>query len=136
VTADDPAPSLVEQLTVLQRRASRGLAQALAEDGCTVDQWRVLRTLADGQGHPMGELAADLVIARPTLTRVVDSLTDLSLVYRRQSDRDRRRVAVFLSRQGRARLHRLDAVVAAHEASLRDDPEWSAVRRFLGRAGT
>ena len=120
----DTATSVVERLTRAQRYAAQGLSRRLAEDGCTLDQWRVLRVLADGEGHLMGEVAAELLLAQPTLTRVVDGLVDRALVYRRVSDADGRKVAVHLSRQGRARLTRLDAVVAAHETALRDDPRW------------
>jgi DNA-binding MarR family transcriptional regulator len=130
----EPDVPLVELLTLGQRRAVQGLAAALAEDGSTVDQWRVLRALADGEGHSMGELAESLVIAQPTLTRVTDSLADDGLVYRRQSRTDRRRVAVHLSRQGRARLARLDAVVAAHEQALRASPDWAQVQSQVARA--
>jgi DNA-binding MarR family transcriptional regulator len=130
---DGETPSLVEQLTVLQRTAARGLADVLADDGCTVDQWRVLRALADGGGHLMGDLAARLVVPQPSLTRIVDQLGDRSLVYRRQGDQDRRRVEVYLSRQGRTRLDRLEALVRAHEDTLRADPEWTAMRRALRR---
>lgn len=123
--------SVVEMLTVVQRRAARGLASALAEDGCSVDQWRVLRALADGEGHLMGELAESLLIAQPTLTRVTDGLADGALVYRRQSTLDKRRVSVHLSRQGRARLARLDALVRGHEEALRRSPEWEQIRTGL-----
>lgn len=130
---DSETPSLVEQLTVLQRTAARGLGEVLAEDGSTVDQWRVLRALGDGGGHLMGELAARLVVPQPSLTRLVDQLSDQSLVYRRQGDQDRRRVEVYLSRQGRTRLGRLEALVRAHEETLRNDPEWVSMRRALRR---
>jgi DNA-binding MarR family transcriptional regulator len=130
-------PSLVERLTLAQRHASQGLARALAEDGVTVDQWRVLRVLADGEGHRMGRLATALVVAQATLTRLVDSLSDQALVYRRQSDVDGRRVTVHLSRQGQARLVRLDALVRAHERSLAADPEWQDLLAGIGAsAGT
>lgn len=134
-TSAAPAASLVELLTVLQRTAARTLAEALAEDGCTVDQWRVLRGLADGVGHPMGELAADLVVPQASLTRLVDGLASLGLVYRRQGQDDRRRVELHLSRQGRARLARLDAVVSAHEERLRHDPACRDLGRALGAGG-
>ena len=129
----DTAVSPVELLTVAQRRAARGLAAALAQDGFSVEQWRVLRALGDGEGHLMGELAAGLLVAQPTLTRVVDGLADLALVYRQQSSTDRRRVSVHLSRQGRVRLERLDAVVEAHQRALRSSPEWTLVQEGLRR---
>lgn len=125
-------PSLVEVLTIAQRQVARGLATVLAEEGFTVDQWRILRALADGAGHPMGELAESLMIPHPTLTRFVDGLVDNSLVYRRQAAEDRRRVTVHLARQGQARLERLNALVAAHEAALRDTPEWAELARLIG----
>ena len=115
----DAATSIVERLTRAQRYAAQGLSRLLADDGCTLEQW-----LADGEGHPMGEVAGVLLLAQPTLTRVVDGLVDRALVYRRVSDADGRKVAVHLSRQGRTRLTRLDAIAAAHEAALRDDPRW------------
>lgn len=129
----DTAGSPVELLTSAQRRAARGLGAALAEDGFSLEQWRVLRTLGDGEGHLMGELAATLLVAQPTLTRIVDGLTDLALVYRQQSGPDRRRVAVHLSRQGRVRLERLDAIVDAHQTALRASPEWAVLQADLRR---
>lgn len=129
----DTAASPVELLTVAQRRATRGLATALADDGFAVDRWRVLRALGDGEGHLMGELAATLIVAQPTLTRIVDGLVDHALVYRRQSTADRRRVAVHLSRQGRLRLDRLDAIVDAHQVAFRSSPEWAGVQESLRR---
>ena len=124
-------PSLVETLVLAQRRAVRGLAARLADDGCTLDQWRVLRALDDDEGHVMGELADSLQIAQPTLTRVVDGLVDSAWVYRRPSLEDRRRVAVALSSQGRVRLGRLDAIVRAHEDALRASPDWADVQTLI-----
>ena len=130
------SPSLVEILTLAQRRAVRGLAARLADDGCTLDQWRVLRALGDGEGHLMGELADALQIAQPTLTRVVESMVDAAWIYRRPTAEDRRRVAVHLSRQGRVRLSRLDAIVKAHEDALLASPDWDEVQtRISGLAG-
>lgn len=123
--------SLVETLVLAQRRAVRGLAARLADDGSTLDQWRVLRALDDGEGHLMGELADSLQIAQPTLTRVVEGLVDSAWAYRRPSLEDRRRVAVHLSRQGRTRLARLDAIVRAHEDALLSSPDWADVQRRI-----
>jgi DNA-binding MarR family transcriptional regulator len=124
-------PSLVEVLTVAQRQVARGLGTVLAEEGFGLDQWRVLRALADDAGHPMGELAETLMIPHPTLTRLVEGLVDESLVYRRQASEDRRRVSVHLALQGHARLTRLNRLVAAYEAAVRDTPEWSVLTRFV-----
>ncbi|BAJ26450.1 MULTISPECIES: MarR family transcriptional regulator [Kitasatospora] len=114
-----PAPLLVELVALAHRRLTGGLAAALAEEDCTVDQWRVLRALADEQGHAMGELAQSLLIPQASLSRLVDALADAGLVYRRQGDQDRRRITAHLSRRGRTRLTRLDALAAAHDAAVR-----------------
>ncbi|MGE3253441.1 MarR family transcriptional regulator [Pseudonocardia sp.] len=70
----------------------------------TIDQWRVVDLLADGEGHPMSEIAAAIVVPGPTLTKIVDRLVDAATVYRLVDSRDRRRVLAFLSDDGRA-LH-------------------------------
>lgn len=114
-----PAPLLVELVALAHRRLTIGLAAALAEEDCTVDQWRVLRALADGQGHPMGELAQSLLIPQASLSRLVDSLADTGQVYRRHDEHDRRRITAHLSRAGRTRLARLDALAAAHDSAVR-----------------
>lgn len=126
--------SLLEVLTIAQRDLARRVTTVIAAEGFTVDQWLILRTLADGVGHPMGELADALRIANPTLTRYVDGLIDQSMVYRRQDDGDRRRVSVHLARQGRAQLTRLDALVAAQEAALRTTEEWTRLAAAIGGA--
>ena len=98
-----------------QRRVARGVAAVLAEDGATLDGYRLLRSLAGGPGRSMGELVAALHLPAPTLTRLVDAAVDAALVYRLPDPHDGRKVVVHLSEPGRARLARLEALVAAHE---------------------
>ncbi|MFF2043109.1 MarR family winged helix-turn-helix transcriptional regulator [Kitasatospora sp. NPDC058170] len=113
-------PLLIELLTVAQRRLARGLAAQLEAEGCTLDQWRVMRALAAHEaGCAMGELAQALVIPQASLSRVVDALTEAGWAYRRQDEQDRRRVTAHLSRRGHTRLTRLDALAAAHDAAVR-----------------
>jgi DNA-binding MarR family transcriptional regulator len=101
-----------------QRTVTRELGLVLQEESVTVDQWRVLRALRGDQGRSMGELAAALEISQPTLTWLVDGLAETASLYRTQSAHDRRRVSVHLSARGERLLRRLDALVAAYEASL------------------
>lgn len=109
---------LVELLTVTQRRVTRGVAAALAEDGATLDGYRLLRSLSGAGGRSMGELVAALHLPAPTLTRLVDGAVDEALAYRLPDPLDGRKVVVHLSEPGRVRLARLEALVAAHEAAL------------------
>jgi len=122
---------LVEAVTLVQRRLGRGLAELLADEGATLEQLRVMRALSGTGGLAMGELAAQLQVPHPTLTRVVDGLVDAGLVYRRPSGTDRRRVAVHLARRGEERLQRLGSLVAAHEQAVRASDDWPALRELL-----
>src|SRR4051812_39005797 len=109
---------LVELLTVTQRRVARGVGAVLAEDGATLDGYRLLRSLAGAPGRSMGQLVAALHLPAPTLTRLVDAAVDAALAYRLPDPEDGRKVVVHLSEPGRTRLARLEALVAAHESSL------------------
>ncbi|TYP88568.1 MarR family winged helix-turn-helix transcriptional regulator [Blastococcus xanthinilyticus] len=111
------ADDLVELLTVTQRRVAAGVAAALAEDGGTLDGYRVLRALAGG-GRAMGELVAALHLPAPTCTRLVDAAVDQALAYRLPHPDDGRKVVVHLSEPGRDRLRRWESLVQAHEAAL------------------
>jgi DNA-binding MarR family transcriptional regulator len=112
------AADLVELLTATSRRVSRAVAAALAEDGATLDGYRVLRCLVAEPGRTMGQLVTALHLPGPTATRVVDGLVDAALVYRLPDPADRRRVVVHPSAVGRGRLVRWEALVAAQEAAF------------------
>jgi DNA-binding MarR family transcriptional regulator len=105
-------------LTEAERGVNRGLAEALAAEGVTVEQWRILRALSDGYGHSMGDLAAAVLMPHPTLTKAVDRLIDEALVYRRQDEADRRRVTVFLAKRGRTLIERLDRHAEEHHRAV------------------
>ncbi|ODU00319.1 MAG: hypothetical protein ABS81_24005 [Pseudonocardia sp. SCN 72-86] len=88
----------------VERQVGKLVEKALVGHGLTVDQWRVLDVLADGEGHAQSELANTIVVPGPTLTKIVDKLVDIALVYRVVDERDRRRVLAFLSDKG-GRVH-------------------------------
>ncbi|MFI6600375.1 MarR family winged helix-turn-helix transcriptional regulator [Nonomuraea sp. NPDC050536] len=110
--------SLAYLLSRAERSVNRGLAAALAGEDLTVEQWRILRALADGRGHSMGELAAAVLMPHPTLTKAVDRLIDRALVYRGPSGGDRRRVAVFVSDRGSDLLARVEGSIADHHRHI------------------
>ncbi|WP_207934508.1 MarR family transcriptional regulator [Actinomadura sp. KC06] len=109
---------LVDLLTRTQRALARDLGAFLDEENTSVEQWRVLRTLARADDISMGELAVIVEIPHPTLTRIVDSLADSAYLYRSQSSRDRRRVSVHVSDLGRTKLARLESLARTHEQTL------------------
>jgi len=109
---------LAYALCEADRAVNQGLAEALVAEGVSVEQWRILRSLSDGRGHTMGDLAEAALMPQPTLTKAVDRLVDGALVYRRQDDVDRRRIAVFLSDRGRALVTRLDRRADDHHQEI------------------
>lgn len=66
----------------------------------------------------MSELSAALGISGPTLTRVVDVLTQKVLTYRNVDPVDRRRVLVYLTTRGRALAEVLHPEVKSAEKQL------------------
>jgi DNA-binding MarR family transcriptional regulator len=116
-----PAAPLGRLLAQTERLLARRMEAVLTEHGLTVDQWRVLDLLSDGEGHAMSEIVAAIVVPGPTLTKIVDRLVDAAAVYRLVDVRDRRRVLAFLSESGKA-LHSRSApgVAAAEESALVD----------------
>lgn len=96
-----PLPPLGDLVGRVARRMTRAQEQSLVASGLNIDQWRVLELLADGAGHPMSEIAEHAMVPAPTLTKIIDRLTDSALVYRRPDRTDRRRVLVLLSELGR-----------------------------------
>lgn len=111
-------PPLGRMLGQVERQVARQVEKALAGHDLTVDQWRILDILADGEGHPMTDLAGAIVVPGPTLTKIVDKLVDAALVYRLVDERDRRRVLAFVSDKGRKAHELVAPKVAATEAEV------------------
>ncbi|MEV7327750.1 MarR family transcriptional regulator [Micromonospora sp. NPDC093244] len=114
---------LLRSLTRAERLLSRRLGVVLAEAGLTVEAWRVLCLLADGQGHPMSEVSAEASLPPGTLTKLVDQLVDSNLVFRRVDPFDRRRIRAYLTIRGRSEHQRVDARVRESLAELGVPPD-------------
>ncbi len=95
---------LVGLLSRAEREVSARVARVLEEQGCSLDDWRILALLHAGGGRPMSAVAEAAMLPPPTLTKRVDRLVAANLVHRRVDDSDRRRVLVLLAPRGRA-LH-------------------------------
>ncbi|MER7185902.1 MarR family transcriptional regulator, partial [Streptomyces hyaluromycini] len=114
------SPDLAHLLSHAERRVVRRLAAVLAEEDCTVEEWRVLSIVGDGRGHPMSEIADHALMPAPSLTKLVDRMVADNLVHRRPDPHDRRRVLLHLTPRGED-LHRRTAHrVRADQARLLD----------------
>jgi DNA-binding MarR family transcriptional regulator len=113
---------LEPHLGLLLERASRAVAERLARDigldGVTSDHWRVLRQLADGAGHSMGEIAERERFNPPTLTKLIDRMVGKSLVQRAADPEDSRRVLVYATDAGLELLGEIQPRIDRHHASI------------------
>lgn len=114
------SPDLAQLLSHAERRLVQRLAKVLAEEGCSVEEWRVMSAVADGQGHPMTEIAEHVLMPAPSLTKLVDRMVAGNLVYRRPDPDDRRRVLLHLTARGRMLHDRAAHRVHSDQARLLD----------------
>ncbi|WP_330302322.1 MULTISPECIES: MarR family transcriptional regulator [unclassified Streptomyces] len=133
-----PTPSprqpqdLMQLLTRAERLAARRLQAVLDEDGCSLDAWRVLVLLSDGQGHHMTAVAEAAFLPPATLTKLVDHLVDQNLVHRRVDPLDRRRILAHLTPRGQTYWRRLDREVRGRRPMLSEGDD-ELLRALLGR---
>jgi DNA-binding MarR family transcriptional regulator len=66
----------------------------------TLMQVRVLRRLAK-EPRSLGHLGADLMLAPPSITRLIDRLEERRLIQRRRDGEDRRKVLATITAEGR-----------------------------------
>lgn len=111
--------TVIQALLGAHRDITSALTTALADDGASIDQWRVMHSLTD-HGRTMGDLNRALDIPPASLTRVVDALATQALVFRRPDAADGRLVVIHLSSLGAERLAQLDDTAVAGLEAARD----------------
>lgn len=115
--------------------AESAVASVAATKDLRLEEWRVLDHLDRRGGATMSEMAAALLIASPTLTRTVDHLVSVGLVYRAPGPADRRKIVVRLTRHGQtAHTSIAEAVSAAEEqvvAGALGERDLEELRRML-----
>lgn len=70
----------------------------------TADQWVVLQCLHVTDGLTQYEIGLQTYKDAPTLTRIIDKLVRKSLVYRKTNDEDRRKLNIFLTKDGQKKI--------------------------------
>ena len=122
---------LAHALSRAERTVTRQLARAMDEEGCTVEDSRILLLLADGRGHTMTELSDFALVPAPSVTRIVDRMVTDGLVHRTADPSDRRRVLVHLTPRGQALRRRVDEIVRREQHALLDGAEPVETERLL-----
>ena len=139
VTAAMPrSRPITEHLAYLLAQANRQVHQQLDEqfrrEGVPVEQWRILKLLAEKNGRPMSELTQAALLNHPTLTKMIDRMVSDALVYRRPDRADGRRVLIFISERGRAMNDRLNRLADLRQAEIVEgygDQETEELKRLL-----
>ncbi len=98
-------------------RLARALERTLMEVDLTLAQYRILAFLTGGT-TAASKVAEAMTVSRPSVTVVVDGLSDRGFVRRDADPSDRRRAGIVLTREGVAALARADAAVAARLDAL------------------
>lgn len=97
--------SIDDFLPYLLSRASHLVSQRfyalLKREGMPIREWRVLATLFDGDGVPLGELADIVITEQSTATRLVERMAARGLVEKVVDRADRRRALVHITPLGR-----------------------------------
>jgi DNA-binding MarR family transcriptional regulator len=95
--AEDPA------LTIAIASMARMFEVVLEQHSLTIQKYRVLKYLALSS-VTSSDLAYQLTVSRPTVTRLVDGLVEMDLVRRSMDEADGRRSTLELTPVGRRRL--------------------------------
>jgi DNA-binding MarR family transcriptional regulator len=105
--------------SALARLVEREWSAVYAPFGLTPAQGFVLRAVLASPGCLSSQVADILGIARPTATRLIDSLSEKQLVERRQGESDGREWGVYPTRAGKALSRPINDASAAIAKTLR-----------------
>ncbi|MEU8877101.1 MarR family transcriptional regulator [Streptomyces javensis] len=99
-------------------RRSRAATVGQSAAGLSMAQLALLAPLAedaDGEGLPVGRLAARAEVSVPTATRMLKQLEGKSVVTRRRSPHDERQVLIRLTQEGAEHLAVMQAQLRARQ---------------------
>jgi DNA-binding MarR family transcriptional regulator len=109
-------------LSYLLARASHivasGFHKKLKTWKLTVPEYRVLACLMGAEGLGVGDLAAMAIMEQSRMTKILDRMQKQGLVERRSDARDKRRVLIHLTDQGRKRAEPVLRAAKEHEADM------------------
>lgn len=93
----DYVPYLLAQA---HRNVHLRMEKLLKREGVQVEHWRVLEVLSNQEGRSMGDLAEQVLMNHPALTKMLDRMVANGLVHRLPDPHDQRRVLVHITDGG------------------------------------
>ncbi len=107
------------RLSVLANRLSRALSREYAQAfGLTTPEWRVMAVLGADRARSAEEVSRATAMDKVAVSRAVARLTARRLVRRRRDARDRRRLVLTLSKEGRRIYAEIVPLARAFESRL------------------
>lgn len=111
---DDLSAEVFRAFITVLHLHRRYVMKTLAERGAHPGQAFCLRLIGDRDGITQRDLAAELHLARPTVTRMLQSLEKAGAVVRRPDEADQRLTRVRLTPAGRALLEDHRGIVSGY----------------------
>jgi len=112
-------PFVDDYLAALLAQASHLISsefhKVAREQGFSVSEWRVLASLAGGEAISIGRLAQVAVMKQPTVTRLLDRMSQKGHVERLPHDSDRRITLVRITDAGERTVGHLVELAREHE---------------------
>lgn len=105
-------------LAAAHRTVHQELSRRLKEEGVQVEAWRIMEVIDAEEAITMGRLAEIVLLAPPTLTKLVDRMVADGLVQRQISNEDQRNVHLVLSALGEQKRDRVRRFAQEQEAAL------------------
>lgn len=132
-TLDNVPYFLMERI---MRKAREVTKQRFAEFGnpVTVDQWILLKKIAEREGISQREVSDETFKEPAAITRSLDILSRKDLVERRPVEGDRRKYHLYLTKTGKALYQQLlPTVIDIRQAGLQSlsETEQEVFKRFL-----
>ena len=103
-------PGFIIERTAKRMRQSFKSVLKKMDAGITIDQWAILYELKKEDGLSQYELASRTFKDAPTVTRIIDILSNKKLTDRLPDPEDRRRFSIFLTDLGK---NKIDEVLPA-----------------------
>ncbi|HRJ70535.1 MAG TPA: MarR family winged helix-turn-helix transcriptional regulator [Beijerinckiaceae bacterium] len=129
--------SIGHHLQLAARMHRARVAAAIQDLGLFPGQEQVLFALEAGDDMTVGQLARDLLVRPPTISKTLQRLALQGLVRRAEHENDARRSTVALTKEGRRRTADLASRIDAVEEDLLahfDGKEQRRLRKLLKRA--
>ena len=136
-----PAQRFVDQyLGYLLGQANHALYRAFDEHvraaGLSSIEWRVLATLHDSEPLTVSQLAHEVLSKQPTVTKLVQRMSEQGWVELQADPADQRRTLVAATPAGRRLVKPLVSKAREHEAAMLRTlaaPEKAALKKLLGK---